>query len=215
MLKFFPAFLHESCKCHMKIVSNCVISVESKLFGYTELFEPAADDQAWIDSIVKRVECEGRWQPASTEKMLLGSRDPGEENKGSAKVVDGVLIDEIDPGHETSLGLDDLLEQFGFSGSQRRGSTCSVINRLIDPVSENRLPLWLQSSSLPYIFGEDCLFSGQDKYYKVSDLLYDRRKEIEKHFFEKIANCFGFERTYIQYIISIMGQLIFSYSFIA
>jgi len=186
--------------------------VESKLYGYTELFEPAADDQLWIDSMVKRIGREGRWQPASTEKMLLGSRDAGEENQGSVKVVDGVLIDEIDHTHETSLGpellglkawdalgLDDLLEQFGFSGAQRRASACSVINRLVDPVSENRLPLWLQTSSLPDVLGEDCLFSGQDKYYKVSDLLYDRREEIEKHLSEKITNCFGFERTYILY----------------
>ena len=53
--------------------------VESKLYGYTDLFEPAADDQPWIDSMVKRIEREGRWQPASTEKMLLGSRDAGED----------------------------------------------------------------------------------------------------------------------------------------
>ena len=29
--------------------------------------------------------------------------------------------------------------------------------------------------------GEDCLFSVHDKYYKISDLLYNRREEIEKY----------------------------------
>ena len=40
--------------------------VESKLYGYTEMFGPAPDDQPWIDSIVKRIEREDRWQPLNT-----------------------------------------------------------------------------------------------------------------------------------------------------
>ncbi len=186
--------------------------VESKLYGFTELFQPEPNEQLWIDSIVKRIEREGRWQSASSEKTFLGSRGAQEENGAVVEVVDGVLIDEVGHTHETSLGpelvgfktwdalgLDDLLEQLGFSGPQCRAAACSVINRLVDPVSENRLTLWLQTSSLPDILGEDCLFAGHDKYYKVSDLLYDRREEIEKHLSEKIANHFAFQRTYILY----------------
>ena len=186
--------------------------VESKLYGYTEMFGPAPDDQPWIDSIVKRIEREDRWQPASNGRMLLASRDSQEEGNAGMKVVDGVLIDELGHTHETSLGpellgltawdalaLDDMLEKLGFSGSQRRASACSVINRLVDPVSENALRLWLQTSSLADVLGEDCLFSGNEKYYKISDLLYERREEIEKHLSEKISNHFGFQRTYILY----------------
>ena len=186
--------------------------IESKLYGYIELFEVAATDQPWIDSILKRIEREGRWQPASSEKVLLAARGSGEENKAGFEVVDGVLIDEVGHTHETTLGpelvglnawadlrLDDYLKQLGFSGAQRRAAACSVINRLVDPVSENRLALWLQSSSLPDVLGEDCLFSGHDKYYKISDLLYDRHEEIENHLSKKIASHFGFQRTYILY----------------
>lgn len=186
--------------------------VESTLYGYSELFEPPADEKPWIDSIVKRIEREGKWQPSSREKMLVGSRDSEEGSKVGAEVVDGVLIDELDHTHETTLGpelvglkawdelgMDKLLKEFGFSGAQCRASACSVINRLVDPVSENRLPLWLQTSSLPDILGEDCLFSGNDKYYKVSDLLYDRREEIENYLSKKIASHFCFQRTYILY----------------
>ena len=186
--------------------------VESNLYGYTELFQPTPGEQTWIDSIVKRIEREGRWQPASSEKTLLGSRGSQEEKGARMEVVDGVLIDEVGHNHETTLGpelvglkawdalaMDHLLEQFGFSGAQRRAAACSVINRLVDPVSENRLPLWLQTSSLPDLLGEDCLYSGHDKYYKIGDLLYSRREEIEKHLSEKIASHFGLQRTYILY----------------
>jgi len=188
--------------------------VESILYGYRELFDAAEVEQVWIDQILKRIEREGKWQPLVKEKILLGSRQLNEpfDEKKSSEVVDGVLVDEIDHTHETTLGpelvglkaweeleLNELLGRLGLSGTQCRGATCSVINRLVDPVSEHRLPLWLQTSSLPDVLGEDCLFSGHDKYYKVSDLLYDNRDEIENHLAEKIANHFGFERTYILY----------------
>ena len=186
--------------------------VESKLYGYTELFAPDPDDQVWIDSIIKRIEREGKYQPGSHEKRVLGSREPKEENKLEGEVLDGVLIDEVDHTHETTLGpelvglkawddlnMDDFLKELGFSGAQRRASACSVINRLVDPVSEHRLPLWLQSSSLPDILGEDTLYSGHDKYNKISDLLYERREELEEHLSKTIASHFGFQRTYILY----------------
>ena len=126
--------------------------VESKLYGYTELFPPDPDDQVWIDSIVKRIEREGKWQPGSHERLVLGSREARQDNKLESGVVDGVWVDEVDHTHETTLGpelvglkaWDDFLKELGFSGAQRRASACSVINRLVDPVSEHRLPLWRQ-----------------------------------------------------------------------
>ena len=188
--------------------------VESILYGYRELFSAAMDEQVWIDQIVKRIEREGKWQPLTRGKVLLSSQEsneqPGEKKK--PEIIDGVLVDRIDHTHETSLGpelaglkaweelgLNEFLSRSGLSGTQCRGAACSVINRLVDPVSENGLRLWLQTSSLPDILGEDCLFSGHDKYYKVSDLLYKRREEIEKHLSEKVASHFGFERNYILY----------------
>jgi transposase len=186
--------------------------VESILYGYNELFEASPCEQYWIDNIVKRVERQGRWQPMPSEKTLLGSRCVVDENNVEPEVVDGVLIDEVGHTHGTTLGpelvalkawesleLDKFLQTLGFSGAQRRAAACSVINRLVDPVTENRLPLWLQTSSLPDIIGEDSLHTGHDKYYKVSDLLYDKREELETYLAEKIAGHFGFQRTFILY----------------
>ncbi len=186
--------------------------VESILYGYAELFTPEPGMQLWIDSIIKRVEREGSWQPALREKILLGSRDPEGDESSMGEVVDGVFIDQIEHTHETTLGpelvglkawetleIDNLLKDFGFSGPQRRAAAASVINRLVDPVTENRLRLWLQTSSLPDLLGEDCLHCDHDKYYKVSDLLYRNQEEIEKHLSSKVAAHFGFERTYILY----------------
>ena len=132
---------------------NIAKVVESILYGYSELFDPQPDEQRWIDSIVKRVEREAKWLPAASERTVLGSRDADQENSANTEIVDGVLIDELGHTHETTLGpelvglnawetlgLDDLLEELGFSGAQRRAAACSVINRLVDPVTENRLP---------------------------------------------------------------------------
>ena len=100
----------------------------------------------------------------SQGKNLLGSRQSNEQlgEKQNSEVVDGVLVDEIDHTHETTLGpelvglkawedleLNELLGKLSLSGTQCRGAACSVINRLVDPVTENQLPLWLQTSSLP------------------------------------------------------------------
>ena len=47
--------------------------VESSLYGYRELFNPSMDEQVWIDQILKRIEREGKWQPLTKGKVLLGS----------------------------------------------------------------------------------------------------------------------------------------------
>ncbi len=194
-----------------KCVSTCV---EEKLYGQSELFESTEKSQLWIDQILKRIEREGKWQPLAEARTHLASRQAAGQDAGKqeSEIADGVLIDNIDHTHETTLGpelvalsawnaleMDSLLAQLGLSGAQCRAAACSVVNRLVDPVTENALPSWLQTSSLPDILGEDCLFSGHDKYYKISDKLLKNQSAIEKHIREKTASHFGLTRTYILY----------------
>jgi len=189
-------------------------SIESKLYGQLELFSPNQKSQPWIDQIVKRIERENKWQPQAKERAHLASRKIAEKDAESqeSEIVDGVLIDDVNHTHETTLGpelaalsawkaleMDSLLARLGLSGAQRRGAACSVVNRLVDPVTENALPSWLQTSSLPDILGEDCLFAGNDKYYKISDKLLENQQAIENHISEKTASHFGLTRTYILY----------------
>ena len=47
--------------------------VGSTLYGYRELFGPSMGEQVWIDQILKRIEREGKWQPLTKGKVLLGS----------------------------------------------------------------------------------------------------------------------------------------------
>ncbi len=189
-------------------------SVESKLYGQIELFDSTPDSQRWIDQIVKRIEREDKWQPLAKERAHLASRKITTKDADiqESEIVDGVLIDDVNHTHETTLGpelaalsawkaleMDVLLARLGLSGAQRRAAACSVVNRLVDPVTENALPLWLQSSSLPDILGEDCLLAGNDKYYKISDQLLENQQAIENHIREKTASHFNLTRTYILY----------------
>jgi uncharacterized protein YgbK (DUF1537 family) len=74
-------------------------AVAARLYGQEELalgeYSPAA--RQWIDQIIKRVDREGRWQPAP----LAGAASPSDP---AAEVIDGVLAEQVSHTHTTALG---------------------------------------------------------------------------------------------------------------
>ncbi len=128
-------------------------SVEGKLYGQLELFQPEGEINRWVDQIVKRVEREGRWVPLTDKGIAEAERDGF---WGESEIVDGVLIDRIEHTHETTLGpelvglhawkqlkMKELLESLGFNPAQAMAAAVSVINRLVAPVTEHGLLKWL------------------------------------------------------------------------
>ena len=83
---------------------------------------------------------------------------------------------------------------------QCKAAAASVINRLVDPVTENFLTCnWLENSSLPDLLGQEILQGYHERFYRVSDKLYGHRDAIEKHLRKAQAQHFNLSRTVLLY----------------
>jgi len=172
--------------------------VEDHLTGRVELFscdEKRGETKHWADYVVRRIAA----RPATSGNAL-------------ERRVDGVLLDEVQ--HETvselgpelagveawrQLGFDDCLAAAGFNEVQRKDAAVTVINRLVDSVSEHRLDQWLPQTALPELLGEKVLREGDDRYYRVSDKLLSCQSSIEKHVRTRQRSLFALDRSVLLY----------------
>jgi transposase len=176
-------------------------AVEERLYGRETLLARDVSEVhgQWVDRIVRQVGSEGRWQPFV-------------EPPRTAEVIDGVQAEavshtdtaELGPvllGWETwkRLGMPELLNGLGFNRSQGQAAAISVINRLADPASEHSLPDWYRRTGLPELMGNQLRGVGDDRFYRVSDLLLERQSEIEGHLRERQSSLFNLGRTVLLY----------------
>ena len=181
--------------------------VEQRLRGQAEL--QGVSDHAgvleWADTIAKRIEREGRWRPAPA------GASPG-ASPGAGAVIDGVLADQITHTHTTALGpslvawhawqqlgLPALLETLKFNPAQAQAAAVSVISRLVDPGSELALVDWLPDSSLPELMQMETGPAAKDRFYRVSDRLFEERQAIEEHLRQMQGKLFDTDRTLLLY----------------
>ena len=176
-------------------------AVEKHLYDQKELFEWKYDEkiQTWIDFIIRKMDLTGRWKPleSATEKK---------------KTIDGVLVEEIDHENTSVLGtvllarhaweqlkLDQCLESLGFNPTQRMAVAANVINRLVDPVSENALQRWIGQTAMPELFGQKIMGLKRDLFYRTTDRLLQNRRKIEAHVRTCHRNLFSLNRTLFLY----------------
>ncbi|MHC5062188.1 MAG: IS1634 family transposase [Planctomycetota bacterium] len=199
---------------HLKDIA---IAVEKRLYGRQELFsrDLPADAVDWIDTIVRRVDLRGRWQPlglvkhSSKGKLKNKSKD---SNENKQTTVDGVLVDRVSHTNTSTLGpelvgwhawnklqIPELLEQLGFNEAQKKAAAISVINRLVEPVSELGLLSWLKTSALPELIGEEVLGASKDRFYRVSDKLLKNHTRLEAHLRQEQRKAFSLKRTIFLY----------------
>ncbi|HPB30336.1 MAG TPA: IS1634 family transposase [Candidatus Sumerlaeota bacterium] len=176
-------------------------AVENRLYGRQEFFNWQYDEpvQCWIDTIVRKVDLEGRWKP-------LG------EATDDRAVINGVFIEEIAHENSTLLGpillarhawnqlkMDSCLESMGLNHTQRLAVAANVINRLVDPVSENALQGWLGRTAMPELYGHGILKLKRDQFYRGTDSLLKKRREIEAHVRSCHRSLFSLHRTLFLY----------------
>ena len=76
----------------------------------------------------------------------------------------------------------------------------TVINRLVDPVTENFLvENWLPTSAIPDLLGEEVLKGARKRFYSVSDKLLLNQEEIEAHLRQAQQRHFNLKRTLVLY----------------
>ncbi len=176
-------------------------AVEDRLYGRDSMFPRNLSEVQlqWVDRIVRQVSSEGRWHPFVNVSS-------------SADVIDGVKADAVSHTDTADLGpilvgweiwkrlgMRELLTGLGFSRSQTQAAAISVINRLVDPSSEHSLPDWYRRTGLPELMSNQLRGAGDDRFYRVSDLLLVHQREIERHLRERQRSLFNLERTVLLY----------------
>ena len=174
------------------------VLVESRLSGAPLLIAPELPPEglAWVDRIVHDVE----------------RRREQSESGTSGRTLDGVMPERVEHSHSTALGpllvglhawdelgMDGLLAGLGFNGAQRQAACALVLGRLAEPMSEHGFYHWLPHSSLPDLLGQKVHLGGVQRYYRIGDLLLEKRGPIEAQLRERIGTHFGLERTVFLY----------------
>ena len=190
-------------RCDWKPIAK---AVQKHLYGIQELLPPqyTPEQQNWIELILRRIDEQGRWQALRPERP---AKARGEWQ------IDGVLADEVEHGSTglwlgaillglkgwENLELDEALNKVGFNPAQRQAAKVSVINRLVDPVSENALAKWVSQSALGDVLGAEAVKADRHRYYRVSDRLVQNRQKIEGHLRQRQGELFGLDRTVLLY----------------
>jgi transposase len=187
-------------------------AIESRLRGEQLLFAPdlPAEVREVLDDIVRRIERAGGWLRGSTERPGAQAREVRPQR--AERTVDGVLVERVTHTDTAQLGVSllglhawtklqmpELLAAIGFNATQRHAAAAAVVNRLDEPTSENGLPDWIRHSSLPDLLGEDILRGGEDRFYRISDKLLEKRDRIEEHLRRRQAQLFNLHRTVLLY----------------
>ena len=147
----------------------------------------------WVDFVYNQIQVR--------VKAMIGEEAEGKQDSD----LHHIDIDKIEHTNSTTAGpeivaleawneleMPQKLEELGFNSSQIHAATANVLNRLIDPVSENALNSWLTTSSLPDLL--DTHFEGKNinsRFYRVCDQLYKESESIEKHLRQKQDEIWG------------------------
>ena len=100
------------------------------------------------------------------------------------------------------LNLDEILHRAGFSEKAILLTLLMVMNRLIAPSSEHKMPDWIKSTALADILSIDLDTLNDDCLYRNMDKLYPRRGIIEKLLAQKERDLFNLENTIYLYDIT-------------
>ena len=184
-----------------KQVAHCV---KELLLGQLVLFENS-QVSIYADQIVKKIQTEGKWQKAYDK---LKEADNSQQERETAEVY----INEVQHSYSRELGsilighhywnllnFPQLLTTCGFNNSQIVASEISVLNRLISQDSEHAIISWLKTVAVDEILNVDSSKYGDDRFYRVSDLLLKNQSQIEISLYEQEADLFNLEDSVFLY----------------
>jgi len=97
------------------------------------------------------------------------------------------------------LKMDEILKEAGFSEKTRLLTLLMVMNRLVSPSSEHKMPGWINSTALSDILSVDLTSLNDEALYQNLDELYPRRGMIEALLAEKEKDLFSLDDTVYLY----------------
>jgi hypothetical protein len=101
------------------------------------------------------------------------------------------------------LEFDKLFGQLGFNQSQIDQAILSMVGRLVNPGSELSTSEWARNiSGIDELLGTDFSYLSHNALYRISDLLYENKEEIENHLNNRERNLFSLKEKIILYDLS-------------
>ncbi|MBT3265659.1 IS1634 family transposase [Candidatus Poribacteria bacterium] len=175
--------------------------VTHRMAGYRRLLDDDPAVELWVKRVLGKIETAGKLPRASRCQARL-------ERRGFERVC----VEDIEHEEGVELGpylvllqawksleLDGVLLRRGLSPEQLATAKASVLNRLMEPVSENELPAWVLTTALGDLLGVRPEGWGEDRFYRISDRLLSRRNELETHLRERERDLFNLDRTILLY----------------
>ena len=187
-----------------RLHKQVALCIKERLLGELVLFE---DDKIsfYADRIVKKIQTEGKWQKAH-DKL----KDA--ENTKKERETAEVYINEVQHSYSRELGsvlighnywnllnFPQILSNCGFNKSQITTAEISVLNRLISQDSEHAIISWLNTVAVDELLNIDSTKYGDDRFYRVSDLLLKNQSQIEISLYEQESDLFNLEDSVFLY----------------
>jgi len=97
------------------------------------------------------------------------------------------------------LGLEEILEEIGFSKRARDLTCIMTIARLVHPCSEHAMPDWIRTTALADILGTDFDDLADNALYRNLDRLHPNRETIETALVERERSLFNMDQTVFLY----------------
>lgn len=175
--------------------------------GEADLLAPTYSPEVrdWIERIVRMLDSEHALRRRGSAARQATPSTPGE-------TVEQVMVDRVglegavELGPELiglhvwrKLGMEDVLAGFGMNSSQRAVAAVSVISRLCMPGSEYALAQWVSQTALPELLGQQAFSCGVDRFYRVSDALFRRSRDIERHLVQRQTDLFDLDQSILLY----------------
>lgn len=167
--------------------------LEGRLKGAKSLFTCSDEVEEWVEWILPQLE---RKQNQSKKVQDVVSIDPSKITHRHSTDLGPILL-----AHRAweDLEITSLLTRLGFRMTEIRDVAISVINRLIDPCSENALPEWVKTTSMEDLWGYPFRKLSKDRFYRVADKLLESKTQIESTLSKKEESLFSLDRTFYLY----------------
>jgi len=177
------------------------VEVTHRMAGYERLLDDDPLVELWTKRVLDRIEEAGKLPGVSRRETPSGRLAPELVCVDDVEHADGAVLGPYLVLLQAwkSLGLDDVLEGRKLGRSQIAAAKASVMNRLVEPVSENELPAWVATTALGDLLGVRSEGWAEDRFYRVSDRLLGLRGALEVHLREKERDLFNLDRTIILY----------------
>ncbi len=177
--------------------------VQNRLRGQNTLFDSDPKHIAYADKIIKKIQLEGKFE---------SGREQVTKFKKAAHKTAEVFIDDVEHGYTRELGpvlightfwnlsgFPEILKECGFYDKQIKTAEISVLNRLISQDSEHSILSWLNTVALEELIEIDTIGFGDDRFYRISDLLLKNKEIIEDNLYQREKDIFSLEDSVFLY----------------